>query len=626
MPPVEMFSRPESGRENADRKLVSRDNVTDKKNENDYREARDAFIKTFEALVREHEKLSPEQRKQILDVQIKASLKTDQIERAFVLDESRKIAPKFFAELDRLQNLRRLYPNMANLERGVDGMREPSVPQSGMLRTIFPNVQERTGLNSGKQISEAISGIVKDWMDPQLERLVSPTEALQIRWKDSNQKRTEALRTSQTTDQEKMQIGALLSQMEDDWRSGKMPTASLTDVNLRLAEKLARGAIGESITFLRLTLDPACVAREQLQASSRQIGSAADRQFFTENMIGFERRARKQNLSPEQVASTFAQVSRLLDTPEPSFLSKADRLILAQQVMRQAAEPTSISQGFNGTCNVTTIEVRAYARCPAAAAKLIADVACTGLYQTPNGSTVKPYPDGIRRPEPLEQSVVIDGSRTWATRIFNLTAVQAHWDAQSVGPDGKEYAKGSLRYEKYAEYRPDQTGQMVLAEDTSERLVVYGPRGARMVYSGDTLVTSPHLFIVDHEDIYRTVTGVKERGFVVTGGLPHLEPQTKNANSEADLRAIFAKAKANGQLPLIIMIDAQGNGDPLSLDLPEELDEKKRAPHVVTVHGYDENTGLVQIDNQWSARHDHLAPGKEIDVRRLFNRMSKRAK
>jgi len=222
--------------------------------------------------------------------------------------------------------------------------------------------------------------------------------------------------------------------------------------------------------------------------------------------------------------------------------------------------------------------------------------------------------------------VVIDGSRTWATRIFNLTAVQAHWDAQSVGPDGKEYAKGSLRYEKYAEYRPDQTGQMVLAEDTSERLVVYGPRGARMVYSGDTLVTSPHLFIVDHEDIYRTVTGVKERGFVVTGGLPHLEPQTKNANSEADLRAIFAKAKANGQLPLIIMIDAQGNGDPLSLDLPEELDEKKRAPHVVTVHGYDENTGLVQIDNQWSARHDHLAPGKEIDVRRLFNRMSKRAK
>src|SRR5262249_37293741 len=40
--------------------------------------------------------------------------------------------------------------------------------------------------------------------------------------------------------------------------------------------------------------------------------------------------------------------------------------------------------------------------------------------------------------------------------------------------------------------------------------------------------------------------------------------------------------------------------------------------HVVTITGYDEQSGAVAIDNQWGSSNDHMDDGKQISVNELF--------
>ncbi|MBX9721399.1 MAG: hypothetical protein K2X81_08400, partial [Candidatus Obscuribacterales bacterium] len=119
-------------------------------------------------------------------------------------------------------------------------------------------------------------------------------------------------------------------------------------------------------------------------------------QQFASDVAQFERRAQEQNLSPEQVRETMAQVTRLLESrgqQGQGVQSERQRIRLAEQIMAKAAEPTSSDQGQNQTCNVTTIENRLYTREPAIAARLVADLALTGSHTTVDGTTIRLHPD-----------------------------------------------------------------------------------------------------------------------------------------------------------------------------------------------------------------------------------------
>src|SRR5581483_3509147 len=108
-------------------------------------------------------------------------------------------------------------------------------------------------------------------------------------------------------------------------------------------------------------------------------------------MARFEQRAAERHppVAPEEVAKTYREVSTLLADKPDAPVSAEDRVKLAEQVVRQAAVPTSIDQGGNSTCNVTVVEAVAYTKSPAEAAKLVADVATTGQFTSPDG---KVYP------------------------------------------------------------------------------------------------------------------------------------------------------------------------------------------------------------------------------------------
>src|SRR4029453_5304689 len=86
----------------------------------------------------------------------------------------------------------------------------------------------------------------------------------------------------------------------------------------------------------------------------------------------------------KEITETYERIRKLMETPDgPNVpIKQAERILLAEQIMHQAADPTDVSQGFHNTCNVATIESRAYAGSPSEAARLVTDIATTGKYES----------------------------------------------------------------------------------------------------------------------------------------------------------------------------------------------------------------------------------------------------
>jgi predicted lipoprotein len=59
----------------------------------------------------------------------------------------------------------------------------------------------------------------------------------------------------------------------------------------------------------------------------------------------FEERAERDNLSPTEIAKTYKEIDRLLEAKGDKPLKPEQRKDLAEQIMRQAADPTTIDQG-----------------------------------------------------------------------------------------------------------------------------------------------------------------------------------------------------------------------------------------------------------------------------------------
>ena len=103
-------------------------------------------------------------------------------------------------------------------------------------------------------------------------------------------------------------------------------------------------------------------------------------------------------LSVAERGRFYDQVQKLMEAGDnPNVpLNSDDRTKLAEQIVHKTADPTSIDQGLKATCNVATVEARSFTRDPAAAAKVIVDVATIGEYTAPDGTKVKPDPGSIK--------------------------------------------------------------------------------------------------------------------------------------------------------------------------------------------------------------------------------------
>ncbi|HEY9868001.1 MAG TPA: hypothetical protein V6D08_02235, partial [Candidatus Obscuribacterales bacterium] len=314
-----------------------------------------------------------------------------------------------------------------------------------------------------------------------------------------------------------------------------------------------------------------------------------------DDMREFERRAREQHLSEEEIARTYAEVSRLLQHDGDRPLDAAQRLNVAEQVLHQAAHPQTIDQGNHSTCGAAASESRMYTRHPSDAARLVADVATTGQFTT-HGTpqrtvTIDPR---ILQPGREEQgNPTRDGERSQASQIFESTFVTLALDSRTTPP-------GQLRYEQREPHAPppDDTGEWIVDSSTTP------PRETRF----DGLLTS---------DLPRTeelITGRHEA--------PHVferagdGPATVHFNSEEELRARLTEAQVNGQMPVVIWVDSMN--EPFRTDSGGGSAGGSGEGHFVTVTSYDAEHNLVSIDNQWGDAHDHTLRtegGRTVDRR-----------
>jgi hypothetical protein len=322
---------------------------------------------------------------------------------------------------------------------------------------------------------------------------------------------------------------------------------------------------------------------------------------FHADMARFEQRANECHLGATEVAKTYEAVAKLLDSSLKTKWSvgKVERETLATQVMSQAATPTSIDQGNHDTCNVTAVEVRTYALHPSNAANLVADVALSGTYHTPfpqpKGTLIHLNSKSLIPDLEASDNPPKDGERSYATQVFNVTAVNLVHARDHTGevfvndPDGGDDVLYDRVAHKTVGSKPDlDDDQIVRAYDLINRT---------------SRATEPTVLI----DAAKNVAGDGKYCTVV--------------NSEDELKVTLLEAKQHNQLPVILGVSS--NVEPFWQDSGHGAAGGSLGMHVVSVTDVDIGPpATAKIDNQWGSKADHLgADGVPLD--QLFIAMHK---
>lgn len=329
------------------------------------------------------------------------------------------------------------------------------------------------------------------------------------------------------------------------------------------------------------------------------------------HMEEFEKRAANANppLSPEEVAKTYKAVDTLLkakDNPALPGVKAEDRQLLAEQILKQAADPSTIEQGEHNTCAVTTMENRMFARNPAAAAEMIAQVATTGEYTTHSKppKTIKVDPASLEREPGTANTSFPD--RSYADQIFQVTAANISHQkygieikdkdgnvVKTIPPDSAQYRQG-----KPEAGPPPTTGESVVDIKTGEPI-----KDA----SGNP-IQDPHVRDNRITDVYNDISGADppESGIMLANesnvgkGDGNGVTQFK---TEDEFKAALEKAKAEGKMPIILKVHTAQ--EPFFTESGGGKAGGSGGPHVVVITDYDPKTGDVQVDNQWGKGSDH---------------------
>lgn len=357
-------------------------------------------------------------------------------------------------------------------------------------------------------------------------------------------------------------------------------------------------------------------------------------QRFREFMKDFETRATSRGLSEEEKALTYHHINRMISAGAEAPLSQQDRLFLAQQVLDQSARPHNIDQGLNNTCNVTTVENRIFTRNPSEAARLISDVATTGRYITADGTVI----DLSRVPGALapdseaslglwqgfdaagNRDIRLDGRRTWASQLFETTAVNIKW---SRSLDFDLQPGEVILYEKPFGPVPGST-------DTGERLYKYTV-SADGTIKGEELAKQPRIMDFELTDINNQIIGATDKNFVIRNGVYDSTGirtgDIATVNSEAEFQQLLldmhtqaVRDPKSNPFPAVLYVDVRH--EPFRRFFGSADIGGNSGAHVVNIQGIlvDPNTGryYVEVTNQWGSASNHLgANAIPLDV--LYN-------
>lgn len=393
-----------------------------------------------------------------------------------------------------------------------------------------------------------------------------------------------------------------------------------------IVENKAEGALAND-RRTESTADPEIVERKEriLRALKNAGEDPAALAQTSQNMDNFEARQSqleamyaKGGMPPEvaakkaqaEIRDTYDHICHLVEAGDNPYvpLSKAERAHIAEQLISQAADPSTISQGYHSTCNVTTVEVRTYMRHPAEAAALVVSVAMTGGYTTKDGTRIVLDKDSLTPHDSAKLPQPLDGQRSLASQLFEVTAVNI------------AYAKSNpnihyVQTEPVAGSTPPDTGERLM--DYSESPPKEWAIGSvsRFFGTAEAPYRQPGLTadkIVQASDAI--IGPQKEKWCVVHQNRPG--EKTANVTSEQELKFLLQGAKAKGTFPITIVVHTMN--EPFYTDSGAGQAGGSGGWHVVNIMDYQPGAwDKVLVDNQWSSDADHLGT-KPMLLRDLF--------
>lgn len=312
-----------------------------------------------------------------------------------------------------------------------------------------------------------------------------------------------------------------------------------------------------------------------------KIKDPSQRAKFEADMARFEGRARERGLPDAEVTKTYGEVIRMMEAGSGA-VNAERRIQLAQQVLSQAADPRIIDQGDKNTCNVTAVETMIYTTDPSKAAGLVSQVALSGEYSDPDGNKVKLDKHSLTPDEQARRHPTIDGERSFATQLFNVTAVNLAYQRDGVQRRYEQHARSS---------EPNDSGERLY--DTSKQPRVELKEEREPDLDDDQIV-----------EAHRGITGRQDEVVFLSSesNIAGLGTKLTKVADENAFNSRLAKLAADGKLPVIIGI--QSNVEPFYTDVGG-MEASDSGPHVVTVTGYRPgNPPHVSVDNTWGSSTD----------------------
>ncbi|MBX9723709.1 MAG: hypothetical protein K2X81_20050, partial [Candidatus Obscuribacterales bacterium] len=356
-----------------------------------------------------------------------------------------------------------------------------------------------------------------------------------------------------------------------------------------------------------------------LDLAEQKIADPEKRAKFEADMLRFEERAAKQSppLSPEEIVKTYKETERLLNATGETPLKPEDRLKVAEQAMSQCATPKSIDQGQHNTCNMTTAECETYTRHPSDAVKLVTDVATTGEYTAPDGTHVKVDP--VAADAEAKNNPPVDGDRSQASQIFQVTAVNLYYQKQpftytDATGSAKVVPAGQLEYAQV----PAQPGTLPPVQG-GERLIDHSttpPTVLMKDWTKGVPMDSPEIADRAMVDVPNIITGANDAVMIEHDTATSGDATgVKTFKSEDEMKTFIKDAKEHGKLPIIMGVHT--GQEPFLHDSGGGSAGGSGGWHVVTITDYDESSGKVQIDNQWGKSADHQGD-KAVHIHDLY--------
>lgn len=341
--------------------------------------------------------------------------------------------------------------------------------------------------------------------------------------------------------------------------------------------------------------------QSQLAVAQRGLEQLADEKMpaamstaFKSDINRFANRAARQKLSFNQQEQVYWQMARLLGGADPPAQDGRIgwRHVLSKQIICYAADPTTIDQGGHNTCGAAALEAQMFARDPADAAQLIADVFLTGKFQPRDGSKAVAPDSSLTYPDwEAMQTREPDGLRSYASQLFQGAAISMIYPGyRQVVEYASKHLNGPRRLkEVIVEVKNSPHGQEIVQKDFDG---LYPFQIAQM--NGKITGNRNPLAIIERRDVHPF------DGMIHVGSEKELADRLNGLN------------RAN-RLPATFFVNT--DHEPFWTDGRHGQYRTAGGGHVVG--GSEPQPAkpvVVSIDNQWGKESDH----KSIPVQELY--------